>query len=104
MTTLEFDITAKSSKTSRGTSNSNRSTEDIEQEIAKVLEEIKSIDKHLKGLNNRRVILTNKFEQLNEEKSMNDSEAIATEQNWESGKLNFYFICLLRVSNIYLNS
>lgn len=62
-----------------------RTTENIEQEISKVLEEIKSIDKQLKGLNNRRMLLTNKFEELNEEKLMNDAEAIATEQDWESG-------------------
>lgn len=96
MSTAAIDVPSKSSRTSKGTFNSNKpSTEQIEQEMSKVLEEIKSIDKQLKGLNNRRIILTNKFEQLNEEKLMNDTEAIATEQDWESGRFIFYFKILI---------
>lgn len=72
-------------------STTKRTTEIIENEMTKILEDIKMIDKTLKTLNAKRVTLTTKYENLNEEKLMIDAEAIATEQNWESGKLLLNF-------------
>lgn len=59
---------------------------DLDKAIADVLLEIKGLDKGIKKLNERRTLLTAKYEQLNETRQMHASEAIATEQNWESGK------------------
>lgn len=59
---------------------------DLDKAIADVLFEIKSVDKGIKSLNDRRMALTAKYEQLNEKRQMFASEAIANEQNWESGK------------------
>lgn len=60
----------------------------LDKAIADVLFEIKSVDKGIKSLNDRRVGLTAKYEQLNEQRQMYASEAIANEQNWESGKFD----------------
>lgn len=57
----------------------------LDKAIADVLVEIKSLDKGIKRMNERRSTLTAKYEHLNEMRQMYASEAIATEQNWESG-------------------
>lgn len=59
---------------------------DLDKAIAAVLHEIKGLDKGIKKLNERRTLLTAKYEQLNEQKQLYTSEVIATEQDWESGK------------------
>lgn len=61
---------------------------DLDKAIADVLSEIKGLDKGIKKLNERRVILTARYEQLSEKRQMYASEAIATEQNWQSGESN----------------
>lgn len=61
---------------------------DLDKAIADVMTEIKGLDKGIKRLNERRVILTAKYEQLSETRQMYASEAIATEQNWQSGEFN----------------
>lgn len=61
---------------------------ELDKAIADVLLEIKGLDKGIKRMNERRMILTAKYEQLNETKQMYTSEAIAIEQNWESGKID----------------
>lgn len=58
----------------------------LETAIAEVIAEIKNVDAQILRLNNRRLGLTAKFDRLNEKQLMNDSEAIAAEQNWEIGK------------------
>lgn len=58
----------------------------LDQEIKDVLHQIKSIDGRIKSLNNKRIIHMEKYEKLNEAKLMYESEASASEQNWESGK------------------
>lgn len=61
-------------------------TNNLDKAIADVLHEIKGLDKGIKKMNERRMQLTAKYEELNETRQMYASEAIANEHNWESGK------------------
>lgn len=58
----------------------------IDKEIKDVQAQIKHVDAQIKALNNRRIVLVEKYDQLNESKLMFEAEASASEQNWESGK------------------
>lgn len=60
----------------------------LDKAIADVLHEIKGLDKGIKKMNERRMQLTAKYDALNETRQMYASEAIANEQNWESGKFD----------------
>lgn len=80
--------TPASSKQVNAGKTSPDAVQELDKAIADVLLEIKNLDKGIKSLNERRMMLTAKYEQLNETRQMHASEAIATEQNWESGKLD----------------
>lgn len=84
----EMDSTPKTPASSKQVNGKTcpETTNNIDKAIADVLHEIKCLDKGIKKMNERRMQLTAKYEALNETRQMYASEAIANEQNWESGK------------------
>ena len=76
--------------------NGKEQTRNIDHEIEKLLSEIAVVDATIRKLNEKRIILTAKYEDLHEEKLLNNVAIASAEHDWENGERLVECVNLLR--------
>lgn len=76
------------------------SIEQIDLEIGKIVTDIDEVDSFIRALNERKVKLVEKFENLKNEKVLRKSLHLAN-QNWESGKTSFCLFVIVFLNFFY---